>query len=1218
MSLKYRLILISLVTLISTLPFIGPYIGLSDTAPLTLGIDLSGGTILVYQVELDSTTLTYGVDERSLEEGQSRDDVADSVAEYLGLVNTERASVGVTDGKIEIRVPKSQADAIRASLRLGAESDSGATDDAAAPERIRDELKLVREEASLLTYSLRPSSEATTESIVEGLRPIVTEIAATSSVEGVEDEVRISIGDNQERTRVRQLLAGDIEQIRSVLQFERETSSSRNDIDIDELITALRRRINPDGTKDITIRKLGNDRVEIILPQDLISETESVKERLTKEGALQFRILASTASAARFSSMSQLRNLRRTEPPIVDNLPEVSGFNWTRLGEWIEGWQAGPANYTNYYQGYRFVDSYAKLPSNLVGAAVYLWGPEAEFEGSVATVEETSYGPPEMVAEVEGYDDDGSLLLAQPSPSTVDFLTMDPRSGLPVVTPYSDQTPLPDASRYLIKRNPGRGINYSIVGDDITARKEWIIRGMVAAEDAQNQTTEFSILYEEPRASMRVDGDQLSRVFRKQDPQTLKPAVGFNLDNVGARRFANLTGSHRPREEGAFEYELAILLDDELVSAPTIQNRIRNEGMISIGDSRNINEEVDQLIDILNAGSLPMAVQKTPLQEETIGPTLGEDTIRKGQIAISIGLILVPIFMILYYGFAGVISVIALLLNMLLLLASMSATGSSITLPGLAGLALTIGMAVDANVLIFERIREEQDRGVALGQQIRNGFGKAWSTILDSNVTTILAGMVLWLVGTEEVKGFAIVMIIGLVWNLFTAVFVSRSLFDLAYSQNWIRKIKMRRLLSKTKIDFVGPHRYCMAGSLLVILIGLATFAFAKGGLNAKGEIYDIDFTGGTLVTARFEEGTTIADVRAQVESNEALPAPKVESLAVIEGGVQGDPRYNIRTTQEDQEVVKQAVLDAFGDQLIRLNLDYTAEEQAEVEEDAESASTEPLAYRLTFNIPQPPSRIEAAFQEVLNDEKLEIDAATANPEVVNPAELANTETAVNELRVRANLDPESFGQALAILKTNLAEDDNAVFERVENFGGVVAGETRQKAAVAIVASWLIIIAYLWFRFQSVSYGVAAVVALVHDVLIVLGAIALAPAGYRIDLPMIAAFLTLIGFSVNDTIVIFDRIRELKGRSPLPSAKLINAAINATLSRTILTSLTSWTVVLIFYLFGGEGLAGFSFCLVVGFLSGTYSTIFIAAPLLLEWIGQGSTKAPQEKEMAAS
>jgi SecD/SecF fusion protein len=195
-----------------------------------------------------------------------------------------------------------------------------------------------------------------------------------------------------------------------------------------------------------------------------------------------------------------------------------------------------------------------------------------------------------------------------------------------------------------------------------------------------------------------------------------------------------------------------------------------------------------------------------------------------------------------------------------------------------------------------------------------------------------------------------------------------------------------------------------------------------------------------------------------------------------------------------------------------------------------------------------------------------------------------------------------------------LRNNPDLMFDRLENFGGAVAGETRNLAVMAVVASWLIMIAYIWFRFKSVTYGLAAVIAIVHDVLITLGAVAISP--YKIDLPMVAAFLTLIGFSVNDTIVIFDRIREIKGKTRYLSNEIVNAAVNQTMSRTILTSLTAWIVVVILYLFGGEGLEGFSFCLVVGFLSGTYSTVYIASPILIDWMGAPSTEKP--KTLAAA
>ncbi len=622
--------------------------------------------------------------------------------------------------------------------------------------------------------------------------------------------------------------------------------------------------------------------------------------------------------------------------------------------------------------------------------------------------------------------------------------------------------------------------------------------------------------------------------------------------------------------------------------------------------------------------------------EEKVGPTLGRDTIEKGLRAIAISMLVVPIFMILYYRFAGLVAVVALVLNIILLVASMALTGSSFTLPGLAGLALTIGMAVDANVLIFERMREERERGAGMAQQIRNGFSRAWTTILDSNVTTMLSGMVLWAVGTEEVKGFAPTLIIGLIWNLFTAVFVSRLIFEFWYQQGWLKKLTMTRILDKTNIDFIGPRRYFMLGSLIIVVASVALFA------SRGSRMYNIDFTGGTLVAIRLDNDAAAikdlspADRAALVRSKagDVLRDATVESLNV--GDENPGLRFNIRTTESDQAKVQQKILEAFSDSLARVETTVSNPEpipggkaageatkgETKAEEKKKAASSPALEARfaggnrfdLKFSREVEPSTVRERFISIL-------EAAT--PKVANPAtrfeldvpEDATTtvpagdvnEVAVTELTLNTDLDPALAQQYLAGLAGALRDEPGLLFDRVENFGAAVAGETRNLAIVAIVGSWLIIIAYLWFRFKSVSYGLAAVIALVHDVLMTMGAVALF--GYKIDLPMIAAFLTLIGFSVNDTIVIFDRIREIKGKTPYINEAMLNAAINQTLSRTILTSVTAWLVVLILFLFGGEGLQGFSFCLVVGFLSGTYSTIYIATPILIEW----SRKAPETK-----
>jgi SecD/SecF fusion protein len=340
--------------------------------------------------------------------------------------------------------------------------------------------------------------------------------------------------------------------------------------------------------------------------------------------------------------------------------------------------------------------------------------------------------------------------------------------------------------------------------------------------------------------------------------------------------------------------------------------------------------------------------------------------------------------------------------------------------------------------------------------------------------------------------------------------------------------------------------------------------------------------------------------------------------------------RFNIRTTDENAQEVQRKVLEAFRDTLAKVETTVgepepipaapAAEPAKEADKDA---TTKPAVadrfaggsqFKLTFSQPIEPSTVQDQFVRVLAGR--DVSTPERRFEIVAPAAPPRAaRRAVEAVTIRTDLDPQAAQSALKDLATALELDPALAFDRVETFGGAVAKETRTTAAIAIVGSWLVIIAYLWFRFQSVAFGLAAVVALVHDVLIALGAVAISP--YKIDLPMVAAFLTLIGFSVNDTIVIFDRIREIRGKTPYLTPQVINAAINQTLSRTILTALTAWLVVLILYLFGGEGLRGFSFCLVVGFLSGTYSTVYIAAPILIEWLNKkDDTKAPA-KALAA-
>jgi SecD/SecF fusion protein len=940
-----------------------------------------------------------------------------------------------------------------------------------------------------------------------------------------------------------------------VYKIKESTRAAGRDNSMDELIAALQKRVNPEGVSDTPIRKVGNNRLEIILANKTPEEVELLKRKITDVGSLEFRILANQKHDA--EAIRRATNAPIAKPP--------TGFEWMRLGEVIEA--SSP----------RIVDATS------VGLAGGDWVID-RYKGSNITL--------------VGKDSTGKEVTRalKVKSNTPDAIVLDKPHNLASIASFR------------VDYNPSE----IMPSDDAIVREE----------PAVNGRTERYILVKLDRYN--VTGDYLARANATTD-ERVQPAVGFFFNSQGARKFGGLTGSHLPEEDGQFKYRLAVILDGLIRSAPSINSRITDSGIIEGVQP----EEVNYLVEILRAGSLPASLDPTPELEEKIGPTLGQDTIQKGLRAITVSLVVVPIVMVLVYNFAGLVAVFAMFLNMLLLVASMALTDSSFTLPGLAGLALTIGMSVDANVLIFERMREEKEKGASLGQQIRNGFDKAWVTIFDSNITTILSGMILWFVGTQEIKGFALTLIIGLVWNLFTAVWVSRVIFDFSYSRGWLKKLSFRQILPHTSFDFIGPRRYCIAASLIVITIGTSWFIY-QGKRN-----YNIDFTGGTLVTIRLnEQAPAVKDLsptaRASYVRGKAgatLPDVAVESLNI--GSEAAGLRFNIRTTNDNVADVQRKVVEAFGPVLDTVGFQVGVSQPiaalpapAEPAKDATGkdatgkAAAAPAvdrfaggrSYALTFTRAIEPSTIAANLDKVLSEAKI------SNPQrryeiVAAPGKAGE---GVTSLTLRTDLDPAQANAALTGLTAALKTDPGLLFDRLENFGGAVAGETRVTAYIAIILSWLVIIAYVWFRFKSVAFGVAAVIALVHDLLIAVGAVAISP--YKIDLPMVAAFLTLIGFSVNDTIVIFDRIRELRGKTPHLTPEVINGAINQTLSRTILTSTTAWSVVFILYWFGGEGLRGFSFALVIGFLSGVYSTVYIAAPILIEWLNHERVTGSSAKD----
>lgn len=550
------------------------------------------------------------------------------------------------------------------------------------------------------------------------------------------------------------------------------------------------------------------------------------------------------------------------------------------------------------------------------------------------------------------------------------------------------------------------------------------------------------------------------------------PEVSFRLNREGAKLFGRLTGANINRR-------LAIVLDGVVQSAPVVESRITDAGRIS---GRFTREEAHDLAIVLRAGALPAPIVVE--EERTVGPSLGQDSIRAGLLATAVGGTLVVLFIIGYYLFAGFVAIVALALNLLLILGGLGYFHATLTLPGIAGMILTLGMAVDANVLIYERIREEQRAGRPLSLTIAAGYEKALSAIIDSNLTTIFAAFFLYWFGTGPIRGFATTLGIGLLASMFTAIFVTRLIYDVLLGTGVLKRLRMLQLIAQTKIDFIGKQNLCYGLSLLAILVG--TTAFVLRG----NERYGVDFTGGLLQEYRFTEPLQADGLRA--------------TLAKVGLG--------------------EAVIQQFGG---------------------------PMEWLI-----RTPDDTEAEIQETMSRarEALYADYGEASPQLV----------------------------------------------RLDRVGPAVGAILRKKAWMAIAWSMVGILAYVAVRFRHVDFGVAGVVALVHDVIVAAGALCLL--GRQIDLIIVAAVLTIAGFSINDTIVIYDRVRENQRlHRKLGLAEVINLSINETLSRTLLTSFTAILAVLALYLFGGEVLRDFSLCLLVGFVSGVYSTVYVASAIVVTW-----------------
>jgi SecD/SecF fusion protein len=716
-----------------------------------------------------------------------------------------------------------------------------------------------------------------------------------------------------------------------------------------------------------------------------------------------------------------------------------------------------------------------------------------------------------------------------------------------------------------------------------------------------------------------VTGEYLSNADKGADERG-GPAVHFSFNNQGAQRFRQLTGNNLQNQAtGAFRH-LGILLDKVLKSAPNIQSTISDQGQISGGAMTD--KEVEDTVSILNAGSLPAKLNKTPISQTIISPTLGAVTIQRGEQAIVISFLSIVVFMLVYYRLSGLIAVGALFINLILVLAAMIMIKAAFTLPGLAGLVLTIGIAVDANVLIFERMREELRNGAALRMAIRNGFGRATRTIIDANMTTIISAVVMYTAGRDQIKGFAITLILGVLVSMFTAIFCSRIVFDILERRGWITTLKMNSIIGKTNIDFMGWQYWAIGASWVLIFIGMVGVYFRGSSL------LNIDFTGGSTVTFVLDaaHAKTITEVQTTLDKSDLV---NKNLLVVRNGETDKESRFTVTTSEQEVDRVKQTIVDSFGSNLVNYSVDFS-----DVKPFSENGQSGTDA-RVMVNAGSQFDKEDGVSHDALLDWIKTALAADQQSSVTaiatNPNYRAGSSVRFKEWSVRLiGLDENGAHALLEKMKTTM--NATPMFPLANQIGGRVSTGLQIQAIKAIVLSCLGIIAYLWLRFQKISFGLAAVIALLHDVFITIGMVALSAYfvnlmpgvakalqidSFQISLEIVAALLTIIGYSVNDTIIVFDRLREVRGKSPDLTKEMINSCVNATLSRTLLTAFTVFLVVMILYWFGGEGVHGFAFCMVIGVFVGCYSSIYIAAPILYWLIGTHKGPASSAATKAA-
>ncbi|MCB0398668.1 MAG: protein translocase subunit SecDF [Winogradskyella sp.] len=638
--------------------------------------------------------------------------------------------------------------------------------------------------------------------------------------------------------------------------------------------------------------------------------------------------------------------------------------------------------------------------------------------------------------------------------------------------------------------------------------------------EKQDKDSEFSNLYaiKSNRDGVPPLSGAVITDARQDFDELSRPAVSMQMNPQGAREWQEMT--KKANQENGY---IAIVLDNILYSAPSVRNQPEGiaGGRSQISGAFTLNEAVD-LANVLRAGKLPASAEI--VQADEVGPSLGQEAIDSGMMSFLIALAFVVLWMIFYYGKAGAFADVALLLNILLIFGVLASLGAVLTLPGIAGIVLTIGISVDANVLIFERIREELAKGKSQKESIKDGFSNALSSILDANITTGLTALILFLFGTGPIKGFATTLIIGILTSLFTAIFITRLLIDWWVNRGGTLDFATsltKGLFKNVNIDFLKKRKmaYIISGALIIASLG---------SLFTTGLDQGIDFIGGRTYQVRFEQPVSTEEITSVLNDPNVFGSAEVKTI-----GAANQLKISTKYKVEDN----------------------TVEADEEVQ-----------------------TRLFEALKPYL-------------PDGMTYEEFDN------------GSDEAKIGKMLS-----------------SKVSPTIADDIKKSSFWAVLGSLVVVFLYILFRFKKWQFSLGAVAAVFHDVLIVLGIFSLTwkfmPFSMEIDQAFIAAILTVIGYSLNDTVVVFDRIREyLNEHTSWEFGKTINASLNSTLSRTLNTSVTTLVVLLAMFIFGAESLRGLLFALIVGVVVGTYSSMFIATPLMYDTAKKGDAAESLKKKV---